>query len=135
MTSKTSSIISTVTYPFRGEPSPQLRSKERFEKFAKLQEDGEFALTEFSFVDAITPEEEDYHKIKREQYAILFYVADRRRRGIVNFQDWMAFENLLAKPDAEYDIAFRLFDAEGTGSVSYDMFQKVISGKDANGGI
>jgi solute carrier family 25 aspartate/glutamate transporter 12/13 len=40
----------------------------------------------------------------------------------------MAFENLLAKPDAEYDIAFRLFDTEGSGSVSYDTFKKVFSG-------
>jgi solute carrier family 25 aspartate/glutamate transporter 12/13 len=87
-------------------------------------------LTETSFVDAITPDGEDYHKIKREQYAILFYVADRQRRGTVNFQDWMAFENLLAKPDAEYDIAFRLFDTEGTGSVNYDTFQKIFSQRD-----
>ena len=42
----------------------------------------------------------------------------------------MAFENLLGKPDAEYDIAFRLFDTEGTGSVSYDNFQKVFSGRE-----
>src|SRR5271169_7151195 len=131
----TSSILSTVTSPLRNTSTPQSRSKGRFERYAQRQADGEVALTESAFVDAITPEGEDYHKIKREQYAILFLVADRRRRGTVNFQDWMAFENLLAKPDAEYDIAFRLFDTDGTGSVSYDMFQKVISGKDANGGI
>jgi solute carrier family 25 (mitochondrial aspartate/glutamate transporter), member 12/13 len=99
--------------------------------FAQRLENGEIALTESSFVDAITPEGEDYHKIKREQYAILFYVADRRRRGSVNVQDWMAFENLLGKPDAEYDIAFRLFDAEGTGSVSYDTFQKIFSERES----
>jgi solute carrier family 25 aspartate/glutamate transporter 12/13 len=88
-------------------------------------------LNESSFVDAITPEGEDYHKIKREHYAILFYVADRRRKGAVNLQDWMAFENLLGKPDAEYDIAFRLFDLEGNGSVSYDAFQKVFKGRES----
>jgi solute carrier family 25 aspartate/glutamate transporter 12/13 len=42
----------------------------------------------------------------------------------------MAFENLLAKPDAEYDIAFRLFDTEGSGSVNYDTFQKVFAQRD-----
>jgi solute carrier family 25 (mitochondrial aspartate/glutamate transporter), member 12/13 len=127
-----SSILSSVTAPFRGKLSPQARSKGRFEKYAQPQNDGEMALTESAFVDAITPEGEDYHKIKREQYAILFYVADRRRRGLVNMQDWMAFDNLLAKPDAEYDIAFRLFDTEGTGSVSYDTFQQVFSGKEGS---
>jgi len=115
--------------------TPQARSKERFERYAKLQPDGELALSESAFVDAITPDGEDYHKIKREQYAILFFVADRRRKMQVNHQDWMAFENLLAKPDAEYDIAFRLFDTEGTGSVNYDKFQKIFSGKEAEGRI
>jgi len=129
----TSSILSTVKAPFVG--NPQARSKERFEKYASRQQDGELALTESSFVDAVTPDGEDYHKIKREQYAVLFYVADRRRKMSVNYQDWMAFENLLAKPDAEYDIAFRLFDTEGTGSVNYDTFQKVFSGKAEEGRI
>jgi solute carrier family 25 (mitochondrial aspartate/glutamate transporter), member 12/13 len=131
--STTSAILSTVKAPFRSESTPQSRSKDRFERYAQRQEDGEYVLSETSFVDAITPDGEDYHKIKREQYAILFYVADRRRRGSVNFQDWMAFENLLAKPDAEYDIAFRLFDTEGSGSVNYDTFQKIFSQRD--GGI
>lgn len=131
----TSSILSTVKAPFVGESTPQARSKERFEKYATRQQDGALALTESSFVDAITPDGEDYHKIKREQYAVLFYVADRRRKMSVNYQDWMAFENLLAKPDAEYDIAFRLFDTEGSGSVNYDTFQKVFSGKVEEGRI
>jgi len=133
--SPTSGILSTVTSPLRNTSTPQSRSKDRFERYAQRQPDGEVALTESAFVDAITPEGEDYHKIKREQYAILFFVADRRRRGTVNFQDWMAFENLLAKPDAEYDIAFRLFDLDGTGTVSYDTFQKVFSGKQGGEGI
>jgi len=48
--------------------------------------------------------------------------------------EWAAFDNLLAKPDAEYEIAFRLFDAEGTGSIKSDAFQKMYEqnqGKDS----
>lgn len=41
--------------------------------------------------------------------------------------DWAAFENLLAKPDAEYEIAFRLFDVGGTGKVKYDDFQRLYN--------
>lgn len=41
--------------------------------------------------------------------------------------DWGNFENLLAKPDAEYEIAFRLFDEEGTGRIKYDDFQKLYN--------
>lgn len=41
--------------------------------------------------------------------------------------EWTVFTNLLAKPDAEYEIAFRLFDVEGTGKVSYDTFIEVVN--------
>lgn len=39
--------------------------------------------------------------------------------------DWLYFENLLHKPDAEYEIAFRLFDVERLGHVKYDDFRKL----------
>jgi solute carrier family 25 aspartate/glutamate transporter 12/13 len=39
--------------------------------------------------------------------------------------DWGTFENLLAKPDAEYEIAFRLFDVDHTGTVKYDDLKKL----------
>jgi solute carrier family 25 aspartate/glutamate transporter 12/13 len=65
------------------------------------------------------------HKIKRDQYSILFRVADRRETGRVTLQEWSNFENLLAKPDAEYEIAFRLFDVHGTGVVKFEDFQKL----------
>lgn len=34
---------------------------------------------------------------------------------------------MLAKPDAEYEIAFRLFDEDGTGTVKYDDFHRLYS--------
>jgi solute carrier family 25 aspartate/glutamate transporter 12/13 len=67
------------------------------------------------------------HKIKREQYALLFLVADRRRLGKVTLSDWANFENILDKPDAEYEIAFRLFDVNGTGVVKFDDFKKLYN--------
>lgn len=42
-------------------------------------------------------------------------------------KDWANFENLLAKPDAEYEIAFRLFDENGTGNIKYDDFIKLYN--------
>ena len=65
------------------------------------------------------------HKIKREQYSILFRVADRKNTGRVTVADWAVFENLLLKPDSEYEIAFRLFDVDRTGNVRYDDFRKL----------
>ncbi|KAK1594736.1 mitochondrial carrier domain-containing protein, partial [Colletotrichum navitas] len=65
------------------------------------------------------------HKIKREQYGILFGVADRKGVGKITLSEWAAFENLLMKPDAEYEIAFRLFDVDRTGNVKYEDFRKL----------
>lgn len=45
----------------------------------------------------------------------------------MTLHDWNKFENLLAKPDAEYEIAFRLFDVNGTGLVKFDDFQKIYN--------
>ncbi|KAI9838554.1 MAG: hypothetical protein M1819_004863 [Sarea resinae] len=117
---------------------PQLshQAKATFERHARKDEiTGEAYMDEEDFVGAIAPADEDYHKIKREQYGILFRVADRRRAGRVNLQDWSTFENLLAKPDAEYEIAFRLFDVEGTGLVKFEDFQKLYHSNKGDGTV
>ncbi|GME59571.1 Calcium-binding EF-hand [Neofusicoccum parvum] len=49
---------------------------------------------------------------------------DSRRRRFYTL-DGTNFDNLIAKPDAEYEIAFRLFDVEGTGLVRFDNFLKM----------
>ncbi|KAJ6004796.1 hypothetical protein N7540_012595 [Penicillium herquei] len=99
------------------------QARSNFLRHAKKDENGELFMTEDDFINAVAPKHEDYHKIKRDQYGILFTVADRRRTGKLNLSDWATFENLLAKPDAEYEIAFRLFDLDGTGTVKFDTVQ------------
>lgn len=42
-------------------------------------------------------------------------------------EDWAIFENLLDKPDAEYEIAFRLFDINRTGRVRFDDFLRLYN--------
>ncbi|PBP17089.1 hypothetical protein BUE80_DR012028 [Diplocarpon rosae] len=102
------------------------QSRATFVKHARRDEEsGELLMGEEEFINAVAPPTEDFHKIKREQYAILFRVADRRNTGKINLWDWGTFENLLAKPDAEYEIAFRLFDLEQTGTVKYEDLKKL----------
>lgn len=97
-----------------------------FLKNAKKDEQtGELYMGPEEFIDAIAPPNEDYHKISRDQYGLLFRVADRKGTGKVTIRDWAAFENLLMKPDAEYEIAFRLFDVSRTGSVKYEDFRRL----------
>ncbi|KAF3395710.1 Calcium-binding mitochondrial carrier protein Aralar2 [Penicillium rolfsii] len=102
--------------------APELSHQARsiFVRHAQKDENGDLFMNEDDFINAVAPKQEDYHKIKREQYGILFRVADRRRTGKLSLADWATFENLLTKPDAEYEIAFRLFDLDGTGTVKWE---------------
>lgn len=110
------------------EPGSQLsaQSRARFNSHAaKDPETGELYMGQEEFINAIAPKDEDYHKIQRDQYSILFRVADNKGTGRVSLTDWGVFDNLLLKPDAEYEIAFRLFDVDRTGNVTYDNFRRL----------
>ena len=49
-----------------------------------------------------------------------FTIADRRKRDRIDIHDWSVFDNLLAKSDSEYYVAFQLFaDKDGTARI-YD---------------
>lgn len=108
---------------------PQLSSQTRaeFMQNAKQGEDGHWYMDKEGFIDAVAPASEDYHKIKREQYSVLFQVADRDHDNRVTLQDWTVFNNLLAKPDAEYEIAFRLFADPVSGQVDFNSFKEAYA--------
>ncbi|KAK4987574.1 mitochondrial aspartate-glutamate transporter agc1 [Elasticomyces elasticus] len=96
-----------------------------FSQYAlKDQETGEEYMTEREFIDAVAPETEDHHKIPRSQYSVLFAIADRRKAHRITLSDWATFESLLAKPDAEYEIAFHLFDRDSNGVVDFEEFKQ-----------
>ncbi|KAF2709636.1 mitochondrial carrier [Pleomassaria siparia CBS 279.74] len=105
------------------EPQLSQITRTSFMKHALKDEvTGEYYLDENRFIDAVAPESEDYHKIKRYQYGILFLVADRSKAGRVTLPDWGVFQNLLAKPDAEYEVIFRFFDNDRTGYIKFEDF-------------
>ncbi|KAI9227948.1 MAG: mitochondrial carrier domain-containing protein [Piptocephalis tieghemiana] len=97
-----------------------------FSTYAHTIQDGETFLSQPEFIDAITGPTEDFSRFSRSHYAVLFHLADRRKCGLVSLSDFIAFERMLAKPDAEYEVAFRLFDPEGTGSITYDKFKSIL---------
>ncbi|KAF2141970.1 uncharacterized protein K452DRAFT_318314 [Aplosporella prunicola CBS 121167] len=124
------SVKESVTEALLGsteEPNLSEQAKAIFYRHAVKDENGQHYLGKEQFIDAVAPASEDYHKIKRDQYAILFLVADRKKTGRVTLHDWTNFDNLVAKPDAEYEIAFRLFDVEGTGLINFADFERVYN--------
>jgi hypothetical protein len=61
------------------------------------------------FVNAIAPKG-DLTRIGRAQFATLFRVADVSKRGLMSWDDFVVFQTLLKRPDADYYIAFQYFD-------------------------
>ncbi|GAA5890335.1 hypothetical protein JCM8208_002783 [Rhodotorula glutinis] len=107
-------------------PSEVDKWKKTFHRYATRDSiGGESYLTEPDFVSAVAPES-DFSKISRQQYGILFKVADRKHTGRVDWDDFVAFEELLKKPAAEYDIAFRVFDTNGDGKVLFNEFKSTF---------
>ncbi|XP_038061503.1 calcium uptake protein 1, mitochondrial-like isoform X2 [Patiria miniata] len=45
--------------------------------------------------------------------------------GLISFADYMFLITVLSTPERHFEIAFRLFDINGDGEVSYDEFQQV----------
>ncbi|CAD5119751.1 DgyrCDS8346 [Dimorphilus gyrociliatus] len=58
---------------------------------------------------------------------ILSSCADTTKDGLISFVEFQAFEALLCSPAAMYELAFQLFDTNGSGFVTFDEFKDVIS--------
>ncbi|CCM00026.1 uncharacterized protein FIBRA_02052 [Fibroporia radiculosa] len=109
-----------------GVPETEMKRWRRtFDGNATTVVDGQKFLNSEQFVNAIAPSG-DMMKIGRAQYAILFRVADASKRGLVSWEDFVVFETLLKRPDADYWIAFQYFDVDDSGTITYDEFQNVF---------
>jgi solute carrier family 25 aspartate/glutamate transporter 12/13 len=132
-----SSVKETVKESLLGTEYPPMlpaETRKQFETYATHKApSGEPAMDREDFVNAIAPPLENYKKIQRTQYAVLFDVADRQGTGLVTLKDWATFSSLLSKPDAEYEMAFRVFDVEGKGILKFDdVVEKYYQNKDPN---
>ncbi|WWC86396.1 uncharacterized protein L201_001272 [Kwoniella dendrophila CBS 6074] len=125
------SIVSTVK-PAENELA---RWRRTFDKFAKEDVEGKKYLNPSQFIDAIAPTDEGFSKIKREQYTNLFKVADGSNRGLVSWEDFVVFETLLKRPDADYQLAFLVFDTDASGTIEFEEFKAVLSANTAASGI
>ncbi|KAI8076779.1 mitochondrial carrier domain-containing protein [Halteromyces radiatus] len=100
--------------------------RQLFQKHASVEKDNKYYMNKDDFLAAIAPGE-DFEKIKREQFGLLYKIADTSNQGLISFNDFVIFQNLLSKPDAEYEVAFRLFDINNTGKITFDQFKQVLS--------
>jgi len=116
-----------VPIPATSVDSEHLKWERTFNTNAQeIDQEGVRYLDEDQFINAIAPRE-DFIKIGKRQYGLLFQVADTKRRGLVTFDEFVAFETLLKQPDAEFRVAFALFDVDGNGELTFDEFKEVFS--------
>ncbi|KAJ3812398.1 mitochondrial carrier domain-containing protein [Lentinula aff. lateritia] len=107
-------------------PETELRRWRRIFDINSKIINGERYLDPDSFVNAIAPTG-DLSKIGKAQFAILFKVADSSKRGLVSWEDFIVFETLLKRPDADYWMAFQFFDVDNSGYIDFDEFKNVMS--------
>ncbi|CAA7264836.1 unnamed protein product [Cyclocybe aegerita] len=122
----TKSALNTVRTAVSVPESELKRWRRTFDSNAKVV-NGEKFLDPESFVNAIAPKADLSKKIGREQFAILFRIADTSRRGLVSWDDFTVFETLLKRPDADYWMAFQYFDVDHSGYIDYNEFKTVFS--------
>ncbi|KAH9929665.1 mitochondrial carrier [Fomitopsis serialis] len=97
-----------------------------FDSHATTAADGQHYLSKEQFVNAIAPAR-DLSKMGRAQFAILFRVADTHKQGRVSWEDFVVFETLLKRSDADYWIAFQYFDVDDSGTITYEEFKNVFN--------
>ncbi|KZT27699.1 mitochondrial carrier [Neolentinus lepideus HHB14362 ss-1] len=120
-----SSVKNTVKSAVTVGESELQRWRRTFDTNAKTVHNGERYLDRDQFVNAIAPTG-DLTRIGRAQFAILFRVADSSRRGLVSWDDFVVFETLLKRPDADYWIAFQYFDVDRSGTIDFNEFKNVF---------
>ncbi|CAD6587414.1 MAG: mitochondrial aspartate-glutamate transporter agc1 [Cyphobasidiales sp. Tagirdzhanova-0007] len=127
ISSKLGNTIKSATQPAMPTAAAELAKwRATFNSNAKVDaETGDRYLDQEAFVNAIAPKG-DFGKIHRDQFALLFKVADTRKKGRISMDEFVVFETILKKPDAPYEIAFRWFDTDNNGMVSYSEFQEVF---------
>ncbi|TCD64075.1 mitochondrial aspartate-glutamate transporter agc1 [Steccherinum ochraceum] len=123
--SRAASAIKSVKSAIAVPENELKRWRRNFDSNAQTTAGAEKFLNADQFVNAIAPKG-DLTKIGRAQFATLFPVADSSRRGLVSWDDFVVFQTILKRPDADYWIAFQYFDVDNSGTITYDEFKKVF---------
>ncbi|KAG8811680.1 mitochondrial aspartate-glutamate transporter agc1, partial [Serendipita sp. 401] len=107
-------------------PESEIRKWRRLFDANAIEVNGERYLDKDSFITAVAPTA-SFTKIRADQYAILFSVADQSSRKLVSWDDFTVFQTLLKRPDADYLIAFKFFDVDGSGTIDFNEFKNVFA--------
>ncbi|KAF2075106.1 hypothetical protein CYY_003583 [Polysphondylium violaceum] len=115
------------------DPAILKSQKAIFEKYASANLEGQKHMTAEDFLNALTTLDKEYRgdqilkaTLDADKFKILFQIADVDHTGYISFDEYVMFDELMAKPDSEYFLAFKLFDRDGNGTISKDDFKHVV---------
>ena len=100
--------------------------KEIFEKYSSREENGEKLMTNEDFVVKylqLLPTK----NYNADTLSLFAGVIDSNKDNRISFDEFLALERRLCKPDALYRTIFQLFDTNGGGSVSFLEFKEIMS--------
>ncbi|KAJ1655042.1 mitochondrial aspartate-glutamate transporter agc1 [Dispira simplex] len=104
-----------------------------FDKYASVTKEGDTSsryMKREDFLTALFPH--GLEQVLREtglsahHFNVLFQVADTTQRGLVSWTEFFTFQELLTRPFAEYEIAFRSLVPQGRGLMSVDHFRALL---------
>lgn len=96
-----------------------------FEKYSSTTgSDGQKRMTHSDFLASMNML--DVEDDSQSKYRYLFEIADKDNSGTLNFAEFALFDMISSKPDAEFEIAFRVFDTQNNGVVSKDDVLRVL---------
>eukprot|EP01114_Cavostelium_apophysatum_P014760 TRINITY_DN3906_c0_g1_i1.p1 TRINITY_DN3906_c0_g1~~TRINITY_DN3906_c0_g1_i1.p1 ORF type:complete len:866 (+),score=176.39 TRINITY_DN3906_c0_g1_i1:102-2699(+) len=99
--------------------------KAAFENYASVRDGGRVLMTDKDFFRSMNLPGHEPHDEQRYRY--LFEIADQSRRGLMTFEDFALFTMIASQPNAEFDLAFRLFDTKNVGLVGKEDVLAIIS--------
>ena len=101
-----------------------------FQEHAVESNDGVSYMDLNGFLDAVVPTSNNASSsseavLSTDSYKLLFGVADTKKAGRIDQAQWLTFVDTLERPDAEFLVAFKIFDYKNKGVVTLDDFQEV----------
>ncbi|KAJ3020211.1 mitochondrial aspartate-glutamate transporter agc1 [Thoreauomyces humboldtii] len=80
------------------------------------------------FEKAMAPAGEPLSEKQVQEFQVLFKVADRKRVGRISQEEFLNFQRLLRRPNADFEIAFRFLDEDGDNRISFDQLKQILGG-------
>jgi len=119
----------------------------RFEDFSTIQINGEFFMTPADFLESVT-EARPRKSAYRISYSVTEITESLRRctpkagtlvrgdtqffrklgnRGIISYNEYLFLLCIITKPKQGFDVAFKMFDTDGSQTIDYDEFKMLES--------